>query len=360
MTPSEHAPAEDLRVGIVGCGMIARNHAEAFAAAPDAKVIACSDVDPDRASAFATQHGIEHCVTDLRQMADLGVQAIAVCTPHPTHESVVVTAAELGIHVLCEKPIAVDTKTAKRMVAACRQAGVRLGVMFQRRFWPASQRIRGAIDDGTLGTPVLGQCTVMLHRRPEYYLRDSWRGRWDTDGGGVLMTQAIHYLDLLQWFMGPVQRVTGHYDTYFHAGNIEVEDSAAALLHFTSGAMATLLATTGAAPGEGVQIKITGASGATVSVSEFPEGAEGVIDLWDVPGQVEQSPVFGRGLDPDVDLAAINEQHIPFHTLQVADFVAAVRHDREPRISGEDALTSLEIVEAIYASQRSGKPVDLR
>lgn len=359
MNPSSVSSSAPLRVGVVGCGMIARNHAEAFTAAPGATVVACSDVDPARARAFADRHGIEHAVSSLPEMAALGVDAVAVCTPHPTHEAVVIAAAGLGLHVLCEKPIAIDTPTAARMVTACREAGVRLGVMFQRRFWPASQRIRRAIDDGTLGIPVLGQCTVMLHRRPDYYTRDAWRGRWDTDGGGVLMTQAIHYLDLLRWFMGPVVEVTGRYATYVHGEHIEVEDSATALLRFASGGMATVLATTGATPGEGVQIKITGSTGATVSVSEYPEGAEGVNDLWDVPGRVEQAPVFGRGVDPDIDLAQINEQHIPFHTLQAADFVSAVAEDREPVVTGQDALESLRLVEAIYASQRTGESVTL-
>lgn len=349
----------DLRVGIVGCGLIALNHVEGFKAATGAVVVACSDVDPQRARAFAERHAIGHAVSSLQEMVALGVQVVAVCTPHPAHEAVVLEAASLGLHVLCEKPIAVDTVAARRMVAACQASGVQLGVMFQRRFWPASQRIRQAVDNAVLGTPILGQCTVMLHREPEYYKADTWRGRWDTDGGGVLMTQAIHYLDLLRWFMGPVAAVTGHYDTYVHGDHIEVEDSAAALLRFRSGAMATVLATTGATPSQGVQIKITGSTGATVSVSEYPEGTQGVNDLWDVPGQVEHAPVFGHGIDPDIDLAQINRKQIPFHALQVADFVSAIRQERDPLVTGVEALASLELVEAIYRSQRSGRTIEL-
>lgn len=357
--PTDRRGADELLVGIIGCGAIAGNHVEGFRGADGARVIACLDADPERAAAFAQRHGIEQAAATVSQLAELGVQAVAVCTPHPTHEAIVAQAAASGLHVLCEKPIAVDTASARRMVEACEAAGVRLGVLFQRRFWPAAQRLRAAIDDGTVGAPILGQCTVSLHRDPSYYTRDAWRGHWDTDGGGVLMTQAIHYIDLLQWYMGAVSEVYGRWDTFMHGEHIEVEDTAAAVLVFASGAMATLVATTGATPAGGVQIRLTGRTGATVSLSEYPEGSAGTVEVWDVPGQVHHDPALGRGIDPDVDLARINAQLAPYHAAQIQDFVAAVRRGRCPAVTGREALKSLEIIEAVYRCQRTGRPVRL-
>lgn len=210
--------ARPLRIGIAGCGAISRNHLEAFRALDHVTIAGVCDIDLDRARGTAGAWGIPAAVNTVRELLDLGLDIISVCTPHPTHEDVVLQAAAAGVHVLCEKPIAIELASAERMVKACGDAGVKLGVLFQRRFWPAAQRIRAAIDDGTLGRPIMGQCSVMLYREPEYYSRDAWRGTWANDGGGVLMTQAIHYIDLLQWFMGDVAEVYGKITTYKHGG----------------------------------------------------------------------------------------------------------------------------------------------
>ncbi|MGE3288191.1 MAG: Gfo/Idh/MocA family protein [Pseudonocardia sp.] len=180
--------------------------------------------------------------------------------------------------------------------AAAQAGGVQLGVLFQRRFWPAAQRIRRAIDDGTLGRPILGHTSVLLHREPEYYYTGAaWRGTWATDGGGVLMTQAVHNVDLLQWF-------------------------------------------------------------ATVGLAEYPEGSTARIDVWAVPGAAAVADPFGGGLTGDLDLAAINGGLAPFHALQIADFTAAVREGREPAVTGREAAKSLAILTALYRSAASGLP----
>ncbi|WP_051441605.1 Gfo/Idh/MocA family protein [Arthrobacter sp. H14] len=348
---------EQLRVGIVGCGAIAGNHAEAYLAAEGAVVVGCCDVDTDRATSFAASAGISSAVETVDELLDLGLDVVSVCTPHPTHESVVVAAASRGVHVLCEKPIAVDSASARRMIDACEDAGVVLGVLFQRRFWPAAQRLRAAIDDGTLGDPVLGHCSVLLHREPEYYSADAWRGMWATDGGGVLMTQGIHYIDLLQWFMGPVAEVTGRVGTFKHGEHIEVEDSAVATLLFESGALATVQASTAVTPNLGVQVRVTGRNGASASVSEYPEGEPGANDLWAVPGEAHYAPVYDDGVEPNVPLSQINARLAPFHALQIADFVDAIRSGREPAVTGREALKSLQIVTAVYESAVRGMPV---
>ncbi|KQR06382.1 oxidoreductase [Arthrobacter sp. Leaf145] len=357
MTTPSPLTAEPLRIGIAGCGAISRNHLEAFNALADAVIVGVCDVDLQRARDTAEARGIPAAVNSVPELLGLGVDVISVCTPHPTHEEVVLQAAAAGVHVLCEKPISTDLASAERMVKACDDAGVKLGVLFQRRFWPAAQRIRAAIDDGTLGRPIMGRCSVMLHREPEYYSRDAWRGTWASDGGGVLMTQAIHYIDLMQWFMGEVAEVYGKINTFKHGGHIEVEDSATAVITFASGAIATLEASTAVSPSLGVQIRITGETGASASLTEFPEGSDGRVDLWAAAGTISSEPVFPSGVDPNVSLATINGQLIPHHTAQVRDFVRALRNGYDPAISGRDATKALRILLAVYESSRTGVPV---
>lgn len=356
MTSSATAP-RTFRVGIAGCGAISRNHLEAFRALDNVEIVGVCDVDADRAKATAEAWDIPNAVASVEELLTLGLDVVSVCTPHPTHEEVVLQAAAAGVNVLCEKPIATRLESAERMVEACENAGVQLGVLFQRRFWPASQKIRAAIDDGTLGKAILAQCSVMLHRAPDYYNRDAWRGTWESDGGGVLMSQAVHQIDLLQWYLGDVAEVYGKVNTYRHADYIEVEDSATAVITFTSGAMATLEASTAVSPNLGIQLRITGETGASASLTEFPEGSDGRLDLWAVGERIVVEPVHPEGVEPNVDLSVINGQLIPFHKLQVQDFVQALENGTEPAITGKDALKSLRILLAVYESSRTGQPV---
>ena len=352
------APASrTFRVGIAGCGAISRNHLEAFSALDNVEIVGVCDIDLRRAQATAKAWGVPHAVATVDELLALKLDIISVCTPHPTHGDVVLQAAADSVNVLCEKPIATRLESAERMVAACEDAGVQFGALFQRRFWPASQKIRTAIDDGTLGRPIMAQCSVMLHRTPEYYNGDAWRGTWENDGGGVLMSQAVHQIDLLQWYLGDVAEVYGRVNTYRHADYIEVEDSATAVITFTSGAMATLQASTAVAPNLGIQLRITGETGASASLTEFPEGSDGRLDLWAVGGRIVVEPVHPEGVEPNVDLSSINGQLIPFHKLQVQDFVRAVETGTEPGITGKDALKSLRILLAVYESARTGEPV---
>lgn len=348
-----------LRIGIVGCGKIAGNHAHALGALADVTVVACCDTDLTRARTFASEHGITQACSSLDEMIALGLDAVTVCTPHPTHEAVVVAAAQAGLHVLCEKPIGVDLASADRMIDATERAGVTFGVMFQRRFWPATQRIRRAIDDGSLGRPILGEASVILHRPSSYYAQDAWRGSWETDGGGVLMTQAIHQIDLLQWYLGTPSTVSGHIRTHVHGDHIETEDSASAVIAFDSGATATVTATTGANHNLGNRVTVIGETGAIGSVLEFPEGAEGVNELWTVPGAKHLGTPFSLDAPARPDITSINGGLVDFHTQQVQDFAEAIRTDRDPAVTGRDARTSLAVVTAIYESSRTGQQVSL-
>lgn len=345
-----------LRVGIVGCGVIARNHAEAFAAHPNAEVVAVGDIDYSRAESFAAAHGIPNAYGDLAELLASDIDAVAVCTPHPTHEAIVVAAAGEGKHVLCEKPIATTMEAARAMVDACNEAGVLLGVMFQRRFWPAAQQLK-ALSDAQ--GAILGSCDVYLHREHAYYTKDAWRGTWQADGGGVLMTQAIHYIDLLQWVMGDVVEVTGRLNTFKHGENIEVEDSAVATLVFSSGAMATVTATTAATPALGARVQVTCADGSSAALLEFPEGTEGRLVLQSAGDAITETPEHPSELSPNVDLTTINEKLIPFHTKQIANFVDAALGAGELVVDGTEGTKALRTLLAIYESHRHSRPVRL-
>ncbi|GAA4477296.1 Gfo/Idh/MocA family oxidoreductase [Rhodococcus olei] len=349
-----------LRVGIVGCGRIAGNHARALQRVPGVDVVGCCDPDLARSRNFAATHGIPQAFGSVDELLALGVDACTVCTPHPVHEEVVLAAAAAGIHVLCEKPIAVDVAAADRMIEAADRAGITFGVLFQRRFWPAARRIKTAIDDGTLGAPTLGEVSVILHRPSEYYSADAWRGRWDTDGGGVLMTQAVHQIDMLQWFVGDATSVSGFIRTHTHGDHIETEDSASAVVTFASGATATITATTGANHNLGNRVTVVGATGAIASVLEFPEGREGVNEIWTVPGEITLGTPYSPDVQANLDVADVNAGLTDFHTLQVQDFADAVLTGRAPAVTGRDARASLAIVAGIYESSRTGRVVDLR
>lgn len=346
-----------LKVGIVGCGAISRNHLEAFAATVGAEVNVVCDVDPDRAGQTAADHGIAQAVTTVDDLLATGVDIVSVCTPHPTHENVVLAAAAAGAHVLCEKPIAVDLDSARRMTKACDDAGVRLGVLFQRRFWPQAQAMKEDLSADRCGEPILGQCTVLLHRDPDYYAAAPWRGTWVGDGGGVLMTQAIHYIDLLIWMMGDPVEVSGRIATFTH--DIEVEDTAVATVRFSSGALATVNATTAADTSLGARVQATAASGATRTLLEFPEGTDGRTVLTAEDGTVTTTPDYPPTLVANADLGSINSALVPHHTAQIADFVDAVRTGRSPMVTGHDATRALSVLLAVYDSSRTGAPVTL-
>ncbi len=343
-----------LRAGVIGCGNVAGNHAAAYRDLPGVELVACADVDPDRAGRFAVRHGAAASGPD--DLFDHGLDLVSVCTPHPTHEAVVTRAAAHGAHVLCEKPIATELGAAARMVAACEAAGVRLGVAFQRRFWPAARRIRAAIDDGTLGVPVLGHTLVLLYRDTSYYTADAWRGSRAADGGGVLMTQAIHNIDLLQWYMGEAVEVSAAHAAFRHGEATEAEDTAVATVRFASGGLATLAASTALTPGLGTRVLVSGRTGASAGLTEYPEGTEARIDLWAVPGAETSAPPFGTGLAADPPLSRINGALAPFHTLLIEEFTDAVRQGREPAVTGREAAKSLAILTAAYASAASGRP----
>jgi predicted dehydrogenase len=236
------------------------------------------------------------------------------------------------------------------MVDAADRAGIKFGVIFQRRFWPAAQRIRKAIDDGRLGKLTLGECSVRLWRSQEYFASDPWRGKWATEGGGVLMNQAVHSIDQFVWFMGDPVEVVGRHATLRHGAYIDVEDTVVATVVFANGALGVIQAATTFQPEFGYRVAVHGDSGATVSVWEPVEGTQGYNDVWSLPYDEAFRMVW--------ELEEKGKPGFPFfHIRQIQDFLRAVLDDRQPAVTGKDARKSLEVILAIYESSRTGLPV---
>jgi len=250
---------EKLRFGLVGCGVIGPTHAEALASLPDAQLAAVADIVPAAAQKLAdTYNAIPY--TSLQEMlARERLDVVIICTPSGLHGEHACQAMRLGCHVIVEKPMEIRRETIDEMLRVQQETGVKLAVISQHRFDPASQQVRRLVEEKAFGRLVLGSVIVPWWRSQDYYDSGAWRGTWQLDGGGVLMNQSIHSIDLLQWLMGPVKSVYGYADTLVH--RMETEDVAAALLRFANGALGAIAATTGAYPGVTTRVEIFGDRG---------------------------------------------------------------------------------------------------
>lgn len=354
-------PGRQYGIGIVGCGAIAPVHAQALAALPNARLVAVTDVDRDRAEAFAREFGAV-CEPDLDALvARTDIDVVDVCVPSGLHAAVAVPAAEAGKHLIVEKPIDVTLAAADRLLDAAGKAGVGLTVISQRRFDPGYQELRALVDQGRLGRLVLGDAHVKWYRAQEYYDSGEWRGTWAVDGGGALMNQGVHYVDLLRWVMGPVREVTGLCVTQSH--NIEVEDVALALLRFESGAVGSLEVTTSAFPGLPERIEVSG-TGGTMVIETGKTRVRELVDEADEVGSHGKSVADLFAERPDVAEAGPGPARSAVigaaaHAAQISDFLSSLDNDALPLVTGEEARASLEVVLAVYQSARRGVPVAL-
>ena len=222
-----------IRTAIVGCGKVGHIHASALASLPESKFVAVCDRNEDRARAFAGTYGAQACSGLGKMLDQCAVEALMVCTPHPLHAEAVLCAAQHGVHTLVEKPMAASLSDCDQMIEAAERASIKLGVISQRRFYEPVVRMKKAIDAGKIGKPVLGSVIMLSWRDQAYYESDPWRGKWDTEGGGVLVNQSPHLLDILQWLMGPIEEISGYWANLNHPF-IEVEDTSVAMLRFSS------------------------------------------------------------------------------------------------------------------------------
>jgi UDP-N-acetyl-2-amino-2-deoxyglucuronate dehydrogenase len=353
---------ERIRTALIGCGKVGHTHAQTLQSLPGSELVAVCDPVAQRAADFGHQYGARP-YADLSEMLDRErPDMVSICTPHPTHADVVVQCAARGVHALVEKPLAADLGSCDRAINAARRAGVKLGVISQRRLYPPVVRMRKAIDEGSIGTPVLAELTVLGWRDEAYYRLDPWRGRWDSEGGGVMVNQTPHQMDLLQWMMGPVDEIFGYWDNLNHP-YVEVEDTAVAVIRFKSGALGNVVLSNSQKPGLYGRLHIHGTNGASVGVqteggSPFIAGVTEAVeppinDLWTVPGQ--ESLLAGWQAE-DREFAASHDVMTYYHRGQIADFVEAILADRPPMVDGEEGRKVVEIITAIYRAQRDGRP----
>ena len=341
-----------LGFAIVGTGMIAGYHAQAIAQTPGAKLVGVVSRSPDRGPAFAAKHAIPVITATVEQMAARpDVHVINVTTPSGAHLEPALAAIRAGKHVIIEKPLEITPARVDQINAAADQRGVKVVSIFQGRFGTGAQTVKAALDAGRLGRLVLASAYVKWHRTADYY-KSAWKGTWDLDGGGALMNQAIHGVDLLQWFAGLPAEVTGRFTRRVHTG-IQADDTTVATLLFPDGALGTLEASTALWPGWSRRIELCGEHGSICLEDDF-------IAKWDFakpePGDdairhAKRDDALGSGAGVPGGISLTG------HLRQIGDLVAAVRDNRPPAIDGREGRKAVALVHAIYESAKTGKAV---
>ena len=341
--------------GIIGCGMIADFHAAAIAELAHGQLVAVSSRNADNAKRLTDRYNVDSYAdyTEMLKRADLDI--VCVCTPSGAHLEPAVAAAEAGKHVIVEKPLEITLPRCDAIINACDAAGVRLCAIFNSRFTESTQLVKSTIESGRFGKLTLGDAYIKWYRSQDYYDSGGWRGTWHLDGGGALMNQSIHAIDLLQYFMGPVKAVQAFTDTLAHE-RIEVEDAAVAVLRFENGALGVIEGTTAAYPGLLKKTEISGTHGTVILEEEdivkwefdpeLPEDAE-------IRKNFAQKTDTGGGAS---DPRAINHAN---HRRQMENLILGLETDASHLVDGREGRKAVEIILAIYQASREGRIVEL-
>lgn len=363
--------AEKVRFALIGGGVIGPTHAEAIRSLPDAELVAVADSVPAAAQKLADAYGI-HAYTDVQEMlARERVDVVNICAPSGLHGEMACLAMHAGKHVIVEKPMEIRLEAIDEMLRVQQEMNVKLAVISQHRFDPSSRRVHQLVEEQAFGRLVLGNALVPWWRSQAYYDSGAWRGTWALDGGGVLMNQAIHSIDLLQWLMGPVNSIYAYTDTLVH--RMETEDVAVAVLGFANGALGSIAATTGAYPGVTTRVEIFGDKGSAVieddrlsylrlarddaeAVGDYGTGNKNATTI--ATEEYEDAPETqaSAGGATAQNPAALA---IRGHALQIADMIRAIREDGTPLVDGYAARRPVEIILGIYEAARTHKEVTL-
>jgi len=348
------ASSAPLGFGIIGLGLIADFHAQAIADAAGAKLVAVCGRSTEKSRAFAEKHGAAFSTTDLAELlARPDLDAVCIATPSGAHLEPALAAARAGKHIVIEKPIEISLARMDELLAGVAAAGVKMMPIFQARFGEGARTVKAAVAAGRLGRLSLASAYVKWQRTPAYYA-DSWHGTFALDGGGAMMNQAIHAVDLLQWFAGLPSEVFSWNTRRVHTG-IEVEDTAVASLRFPDGALGTIEATTAAFPGWARRIELCGENGSIVLEDDrilrwdfrTPEPGDAAI-LAAKPDDSMRAGASAPG--------AMSHQG---HLRQIENFVAAIRTGASPAVDGPEARKAVALILALYRSAQSGQSVRL-
>ncbi|AIQ52661.1 Gfo/Idh/MocA family protein [Paenibacillus sp. FSL R7-0331] len=330
-----------LGAAIIGCGAIAPLHANAIAAMEGARLVAAADSNDAQAAAFSTLYGCE-TVPDYHELLERkDIDVVHLCTPHYLHAQMAIDCLNAGKHVLTEKPLAVDVAAARRITEAADRSKGQLGVVFQNRYNEPSQKIRQIIVSGELGPLLCMKAVVTWHRSEQYYTESGWRGKWATEGGGVLINQTIHTLDLLQWFGGEITSVKGKVSTDVLDDVIEVEDSAHACITFADGVKGLFYGTNAYPVNSPVELELVFEQGTLLQRRDclylWQDGREKLLCE---PGTVTNGgkSYWGTG-----------------HQLLIKDFYQHLRDGRKFWLDGREGIKALEIIADIYRSSDSRK-----
>ncbi|HLZ60932.1 MAG TPA: Gfo/Idh/MocA family oxidoreductase [Ktedonosporobacter sp.] len=353
---------EKLRFGIVGCGVIGPNHAEALKSLyDDAELIAVADIIPEKATKLAQKYQVK-AYNDMQEMFDREhLDVVSICTPSGMHGEHACQAMRAGSHVIVEKPMEITHERIEEMLRVQQETNRKLAVISQHRFDEGTVQIYKLVKEQAFGRLVLGNAAIPWWRSQKYYDSGAWRGTWALDGGGVLMNQSIHSIDVLQWLMGPVKSIYAYTDTLVH--KMETEDVAVAVLRFESGAVGTIAATTGAYPGVTTRIEIFGDQGSAVlendslSYLHLARDDKEEVGFYGVdPKQRQQETTEKKSSSTAQDPAALQATT---HALQIADMVRAIRENGTPLVDGQAGRRPVEIILGVYESARTGKEIRL-
>ena len=334
-------------VGLIGGGNITETHARAVRAIPDAEIAAIYGTNREKIDRLSREYGGKPYCDFAAFLSHRPMDMVAIGSPSGLHAEQGIAAAQHGLHVLTEKPMDIAVERADKLIAEANKAGVKLGVFFQDRCKPDILAVKNAVEGGLLGKPILADARVKWFRPPDYYAKSRWRGTWALDGGGALMNQAVHTLDLMLWIFGDVQNVQATSKTELHA--IETEDTLIASLEFVNGALGGLQATTSVFPGYPRRLELSGSEGTLIIEQDRLLAA----DLKNAAADVLKGSQADRNLSSSSPVVADARGH----QAVLADFLEAIRTNATPRCDGREGRRSLALAQAIYAACRTGERV---
>ena len=329
-----------IHIGLIGGGNITETHARAAAAIPGVEVVAFYGANPQKIEQLSRQFGGQ-AYTGLNSfLTHPTLDMVIIGSPSGLHSEQGMAAAQRGLHVLVEKPIDITTSRADALIGECERAGVKLGVIFQDRLRPGIRQLKQLIVDGRLGKLLLADARVKWYRSPEYYSGSRWRGTWQLDGGGALMNQGVHTVDLLLWLLGDVTTVQARTGALLHS--IQTEDTAIALLEFSNGALGVLQATTAAYPGYARRLEITGTEGTVILEN----------DLLITTGlrNAQHDVLANQALDQNASAASPLVDDIRGHQRVIEDFIEAIQSNGMSACDGHEGRRSVALIERIYAA----------
>lgn len=335
-----------LGIGIIGGGSISEKHIDAIGGIAEARVVAVSSRSFESANRAAARCGADVCASNGELLSRDDVDAVIICSPSGTHGEIAIAAANAGKHVIVEKPIEITLEKIDSMIQACKINNVQLHGIYHNRYKPVYQFLKRAVDSGRFGKIFNANASIRWYRTPAYYQDSSWHGTWALDGGGTLMNQSIHYVDLLLWLAGDVSHTFGYTRTLLHT-DIETEDTAVACLEFENGAIGSIIASTSTYGGFPAELQLTGQRGTVVV-------RDNCIEHWDfcdkdpLDSEVSSYQVIGNA-KAYADPAAFS---CADHRAQLTQIVDEIINRKTPTVSGEEARKAVELILRIYRSSK--------